>query len=90
MEGDPEYAAAVTQLRKRECTLELFNMCVIKMSTNDTGINMGLNENFDVAAIVKTNLLRETLNLQIWKAQSICTKERVPLVVCVTVDKYST
>ncbi|PPQ75766.1 hypothetical protein CVT24_002642 [Panaeolus cyanescens] len=66
MKGDPEYAEIVLRLRTRESTLsdvEFFNTRVIRSGDNPTGIDMGTERNLKSTAIVKTNTLREVLNL---------------------------
>jgi len=91
MKQDPEYGAAVRRLRVRECTLEdveLFNSRVIKSATNEEGIDMSIPTNFSAAAIVRTNLLRETLNHR--KAQANSAKTNEPLIVCAALDKCAT
>jgi len=88
MKDDPEYGAAVTRLRMRECTLEdmdLFNSRVIKSAAKENGIDMSLTENFSATAIVKTNLVRENLNVR--KAQTNSNKYGMPVVVCAALDK---
>ena len=91
MKGDPEYAVTVQHLRIRECTMEdaeLFNTRVIKSATNQNGIDMSTADNFSAAAIVRTNLLHETLNLK--KAVTNCAKSNQQLTVCAAVDKCTT
>jgi hypothetical protein len=91
MKEDPEYGAAVQRLRIRECTLEdleLFNSRVIKSVTNEGGVDMSAPVNFPAAAIVRTNLLRETLNLR--KAQTNSAKTNRRLIVCAAMDKCAT
>ena len=91
MKEDPAYGSAICRLRTRECTLEdveLFNSRVIKSAINETGIDMSLPENLEAAAIVRTNLLRETLNIR--KAHSNCDKTAASLVLCAAFDKCST
>jgi hypothetical protein len=73
MKEDREYAKAVLRLRTRECTLDdldLFNSCVIKSATNPNGVDMGSPENLHASAIIKTNALREVLNIT--KAKANC------------------
>ena len=87
MKGDPEYGAAVQRLRIRECTfedVELFNSRVIKSATKEDGVDMGEPCHFAAAAIVRTNLLRETLNLR--KAQAN-TDLHNPLILCAALDQ---
>jgi len=91
MKEDPAYGSAVCRLRTRECTLEdvdLFNSRVIKSAANETGIDMSFPTNFEAAAIVRTNLLRETLNIR--KARANCIKNNMSLVLCAALDKCST
>lgn len=64
MKEDYEYGQAVQCLRIRRCIVEdvdMFNSRVIKTS-GKAGIDMGINENINAAAIVSTNHLREVLN----------------------------
>jgi hypothetical protein len=91
MKGDPGYGAAVRRLRKRECTLEdvdLFNLRVIKSATVEDGVDMSLPEYASAAAIVRTNLLRETLNVR--KAQENCKNNVNELIVCAALDTCPT
>lgn len=88
MKNDPEYGAAVQRLRTRECTFEdaeLFNSRLIKSAANPDGIDMGTVENFNAAAIVATNTLRELLNSK--KARAVCALSVSNLIVCATLDK---
>ena len=87
MKDDPEYGAAVRCLRTCECTLEdmdLFNSCVIKSATVENGVDMSLPEYASAAAIVRTNLLRETLNVR--KAQENCKNDANKLTICAALD----
>jgi len=91
MKHDPEYGVAVQRLRVRECTVEdvdLFNSRLVKSVTNDNGMDMGKPDNFSVAAIVRTNLLRETLNHK--KAVANCTKGNRQLTMCAALDRCTT
>ena len=91
MKDDPEYAAAVTRLRTRECTLEdvdLFNTRVIKSASIENGIDMSIEDNFNATAIVPTNLLRQTMNIR--KAQTNSLKSNIPLFNCTAIDTCST
>jgi hypothetical protein len=91
MKGDPAYGLAVSHLRTRECTLEdvdLFNSRVIRSAAKENGIDMSLPDNFQAAAIVRTNLLRETLNIR--KAHANCIRYNTPLVLCAALDGSST
>jgi hypothetical protein len=91
MKKDPEYATAVSHLHTRECTLEdvdLFNTRVIKSANNKTGINMSTVDNFEATAIVRTNLLRVTMN--ICKAETNCHAKRIHLVTCAAIDTCPT
>ena len=91
MKDDPAYAVAVTHLRTRECTLEdvdLFNTRVIKSITNDNGIDMSTEDNFNATAIVPTNLLRQTMNIR--KAQTNSMKSNIPLFNCTAIDTCNT
>ena len=91
METDAEYANAVTHLRTRECIpedIDLFNTRVIKSSTNENGIDMASDQNFNATAIVRTNLLRETMNLQ--KSQTNSSTYKLPLITCAANDACST
>jgi PIF1-like helicase len=88
MIDDPEYGDAVMRLRTRECTVEdmdLFNSQVIKSAAAVNGIDMGSNDNSSATAIVRTNLLRETLNHRKAEANSVMYKKS--LVVCAALDK---
>ena len=49
---------------------------------------MSIERNTSASAIVRTDLLWETLNFH--KAQTICDSEKIPLVVCTALDKCST
>lgn len=91
MKNDPEYGAAVKRLRTRQCTLddvELFNTCVIKTAANKNGVDMSIPENAGASAIVRTNILREILNLR--KAETNCAQEGRELIVCAALDKCPT
>jgi hypothetical protein len=91
MKEDPPYASAVTNLRTRECSEEdvaLFNTRVIKSATNGSGIDMSLDHNFNATAIVRTNLLREVMNIR--KAQTNCSKFKIPLTIITALDSSST
>lgn len=90
MKSDPEYGSAVQRLRTRDCTFEdmdLFNSRVVKSALNPNGVDMGKPENFDAAAIVRTNLLRGVLNTR--KAEANCAKLNTPLVMCAALDTCS-
>ena len=87
MKDDIEYATAVTHLRTRECTitdLELFNTRIIKSAGYEHGIDMSNNDNFYATAIVRTNLLRETMNIR--KAETNAFKNNICLTNCAAVD----
>lgn len=91
MKTDPEYGAAVCRLRTRECTfedVELFNTRVVKSTANKNGIDMSLPENESAAAIVRTNILREILNVR--KAEANCADGIKNLIVCAALDKCAT
>ena len=91
MKDDPAYATAVTHLRTRECTLDdvdLFNTRVIKSITNENGIDMSIEDNFNATAIVPTNLLRQTMNIR--KAQTNSMKSNIPLFNCIAIDTCNT
>jgi hypothetical protein len=93
MEQDPEYATAVTHLRRHQCTLDdvdLFNTRVIKSATHENGVDMGIefDDNFNATAIVRTNLLRELMNIR--KAQTNASIKKIPLTTCAALDTCST
>lgn len=89
MKSDVEYGAAVNRLRIRECTrddVKLFNSRVIKSIDKPNGVDMAATDNFEAAAIVKTNRVREPLNVR--KAKAICSAPGSPeLIVCAALDK---
>ena len=91
MEGDKEYGDAVNRLRTRTCNyddVDLFNSRIVKSANNSNGTDMGLKDNNTAAAIVNTNLLRETLNAH--KAHAICSgKHKELLVTCAALDKLT-
>ena len=91
METDPQYVSAVTHLRTRECTLDdidLFNSRIVKSSNFEHGILMNEDTNFNATAIVRTNLLRQTMNIR--KAQTNASKYNLSLVNCAAIDTCST
>ena len=91
LKDDIEYADAVTRLRTRECTiddLDLFNTRVIKSSSYERGIDMSVDKNFEATAIVRTNLLRETMNIR--KAESNTFKRNIYLTKCAEIDSCDT
>ncbi|PPQ75657.1 hypothetical protein CVT26_001814 [Gymnopilus dilepis] len=87
MKSDPEYAAAVLRLRRRQCTLadvDLFNSRVIKSVDKPEGIDMGLPSNQGAVAIVSTNLVRQAINMT--KSTTVCSSMGKELVTCAALD----
>jgi hypothetical protein len=89
MKEDPAYAESVNRLRVRQCTpddVDLFNSRLIRSANHPEGVDMGDEENWEAAAIVTTNALREILNAH--KADIACADSQT-LVVCGALDKAS-
>lgn len=89
MKDDPEYGSAVQQLRVRECTLDdvdLFNSRVVKSAANPSGIDMSLERNYEAAAIVATNKVREALNHSKTYSQA---PKATNVFTCLALDKCS-
>ena len=91
MKGDPEYAAAMSRLRTRECTyddVDLFNSNIILSAAHENGIDMHSPEENSATSIVDTNATREILNLR--KAQTNCVQSNKSLIMCGAVDRCLT
>jgi len=87
MKRDPGYADAVLRLRSRNCTFEdvdLFNSRVIRSATHPNGIDMSTSDNQGAAIIVKTNIMRQILNVS--KARSNCAQNNQNLEICAAND----
>lgn len=72
MEDDPEYGAAVSRLRMRQCTpedVELFNSRVIKSAKHPNGVTLDSRDPYLASMIVKTNKLRQRINN--WKTSTV-------------------
>lgn len=96
MAGDPEYAAAVLRMRKRQSTqkdVDLFNSRITK-GIDDEGLNgegevdLSTGEANHATVLVRTNADRNALNML--KARSNCESEESPqLHMCEALDLYA-
>ena len=88
IKDDPEYAAAISRLETRECTLDdidLFNSTVICSASHENSIDMHSPNKNNATSIVDTNTMCEILNAH--KAESKCAEFDQPLVMCAAVNR---
>jgi hypothetical protein len=83
MKDDAEYGQAVSRFRLGKCVqadVDLFNSRVVRSQLHSKGVDMSDPRNIGTKAIVRTNFVRQAINMS--KAKLHCQAMKQELVMC--------